>query len=461
MSRIRRESFAMKHMIHNDDENEYGSPDRMFSSKKLEPIKIIQNKSQKKISGNSKGDQSSSISSSISKEDSNNEDYMMHGRVSETLHAIKRDSKKSSWWDLVRFWVTSGVFGKKATTNNDTDNNVRKGYHSKGKKKASGINDIDFDDEGRKILASKLGFMGGIPSPSDKGGNDYDALYRSPKGEGIIYVGNDRVAKNKQVLRKLGISRIINCTHGDSQLPNYHQPSTEFIYMNFQICYWEHETKGEDDKLLKFFNNVFNFIDVAINDGKNVLIHCLAGAHRAGATAIACLMHYTDMNVQAAITAAKICRPIIDPISHLATLINSYGRARSNRAIRRITPSTLMSMTSVASSSSPNVLNTIGNDMGFLSKSFAHESYKEKSSNKKKNLRRTRYTYDASPINKNNITTLVPLVGSTPILMNTTNEIVTNAKLSTEMSKHGRLRDELSPDNLNKRRLARNKRQSF
>ena len=287
MSRIRRQSFALKHMIQPDDEDSYGSPDRMFSKKKLEPIKLEKNKSQRSSESNG----------------GNGRNILMHGKVSETLGELRREKDssssggKTSWWDVVRFWVTSGMFGEKVAAKSDAgmklalhnqsidgnnvDNTRDNDNNTAGRSQKRAGGDIDFDEEGRKILASKLGLVGSMPSGGDDR-NDYDAVYRSPKGGGIIYVGNERTAKNKQILRKLGVTRIINCTHGSSQLPNYHQPSTEFIYLNFQICYWEEETKGEDDKLIKFFNNVFNFIDVAITGGKNVLIHCLAGAHRAG-----------------------------------------------------------------------------------------------------------------------------------------------------------------------------------
>lgn len=40
----------------------------------------------------------------------------------------------------------------------------------------------------------------------------------------------------------------------------------------------------------QFFNPVHSFIDGAINDGKNVLVHCMAGAHRAGTTGVSYLM---------------------------------------------------------------------------------------------------------------------------------------------------------------------------
>jgi hypothetical protein len=41
----------------------------------------------------------------------------------------------------------------------------------------------------------------------------------------------------------------------------------------------------------EYFAPVFTAVDVAIGSGKSVLIHCMAGAHRAGTVGMAVLMH--------------------------------------------------------------------------------------------------------------------------------------------------------------------------
>ena len=49
---------------------------------------------------------------------------------------------------------------------------------------------------------------------------------------------------------------------------------------------------GHDrEDILAFFDPVFRFVDDATAVGGNVLIHCVAGAHRAGTMACAFLMH--------------------------------------------------------------------------------------------------------------------------------------------------------------------------
>ena len=64
----------------------------------------------------------------------------------------------------------------------------------------------------------------------------------------------------------------------------------------------------------------------ALSRGDNVLVHCLAGAHRAGTTGCACLMHFGGLDVQQAISVAKKLRPIIDPIGTLPALLHNLHK---------------------------------------------------------------------------------------------------------------------------------------
>jgi protein-tyrosine phosphatase len=43
-------------------------------------------------------------------------------------------------------------------------------------------------------------------------------------------------------------------------------------------------------EVLDFFHEVHSFIDEALESGKNVMVHCLAGAHRAGTTGVSYMM---------------------------------------------------------------------------------------------------------------------------------------------------------------------------
>lgn len=80
-----------------------------------------------------------------------------------------------------------------------------------------------------------------------------------------------------------------------------------------------------------FTDPLFQFIEEAIANGQNVLVHCLAGAHRAGTTGVACIIHFAKLNVDEAIAIAKRCRPIIDPIGQLPEFLYRLKRLEDSR----------------------------------------------------------------------------------------------------------------------------------
>jgi protein-tyrosine phosphatase len=57
--------------------------------------------------------------------------------------------------------------------------------------------------------------------------------------------------------------------------------------------------------VLEFFNDVHSFIDEALENGKNVMVHCLAGAHRAGTTGVSYMMRAGKMSFNEALRVAK------------------------------------------------------------------------------------------------------------------------------------------------------------
>lgn len=66
------------------------------------------------------------------------------------------------------------------------------------------------------------------------------------------------------------------------------------------------------------FNSIHGFIESAVLQGKNVLVNCMAGAHRAGTTGVSYLMKAAALDFQSARKVAKLARPAIDPFGSLA-----------------------------------------------------------------------------------------------------------------------------------------------
>jgi hypothetical protein len=89
---------------------------------------------------------------------------------------------------------------------------------------------IDFDAEAR-ALWERLN----LDSKSRTTGqwNALDAIFKHPTGGGIIYVGNQTAAESYTILRSRGITRVVNCTHGESKIPDYHKD--KLAYYNFPV----------------------------------------------------------------------------------------------------------------------------------------------------------------------------------------------------------------------------------
>jgi len=190
----------------------------------------------------------------------------------------------------------------------------------------------DYNQEARNLWA-RLGIDPSdkpSPGPGRLGGryNSLDVIFRSPQG-GYIYVGDNQAASDLQLLRQNGISAVVNCT---MDLPNYH--TGQLKYYNFDVTWWKrqvgvfpsygHElyTKGDHlRKLADFLQPMLQFIDMTISRGGSVLVHCLAGAHRAGTTGTICLLHFGGLSARQAEMTAKTLRPIIELIGDFPELL--------------------------------------------------------------------------------------------------------------------------------------------
>jgi len=132
--------------------------------------------------------------------------------------------------------------------------------------------------------------------------SDINLIYENGGG---LYTGNISASQSKPTLRKHNIRRIVNCTR---QLPNLFEDGEEFIYRRFEITRW-----GSSESPGEFFQETWDWINEGLENGENVLIHCLAGAHRAGATTVACVMKTLDLELDDALKYASEKRRAIAP----------------------------------------------------------------------------------------------------------------------------------------------------
>jgi protein-tyrosine phosphatase len=207
---------------------------------------------------------------------------------------------------------------------------------------------LNFDNEALKIFAQLQ--SSGVRSTY----NHADIIWQDNETGGKLYIGNQTAASDRSVLDKLGITRIVNCTsdvslvdnhttrimryssltpsHHAMQMPNYHEGSPDIQYYNFDISNHWKRLDASEESVTRFVVPLFTFIDKALGEGRGVMVHCLAGAHRAGTTGVACFMYKTGLNDYKQATAlVQKLRPIVQPIGTLPQFLQRLERWLNNQ----------------------------------------------------------------------------------------------------------------------------------
>lgn len=237
----------------------------------------------------------------------------------------------------------SDLFFDSIGFNNESSTRINNKYSGKN---VLGDQNIDYHKEGDTLL-QRLNLdtqtIGNIKnrtkkSKKDRDYNSLDPIYRRPNSPATIYVGDRHAASDINLLKKHKITSVINCTRpaDTGELPNYCEGS-HIRYYEFPIATWSYylfpnksreewmednpATQQELNKIRDFFQRMFQFIQDALDRNESVLIHCLAGAHRAGSCGVAVLMYFLDLELAKAVFLAKLCRPIIDPIGSLPKVL--------------------------------------------------------------------------------------------------------------------------------------------
>ena len=194
--------------------------------------------------------------------------------------------------------------------------------------------DVDYAEEGRKLLARVNVHHDGESSTSKTRYSLADLIYRDPMTGAGLYVGNYRVAESISKLDSNceNCRRIVFCQDRDGK--KHFESNPEFKYLTFSIGKWRNvpNIRTESDVTYDFFKPLFEFLDDELNKkGNSVLIHCLAGAHRAGTAGIASLMYLTGMDAKQATKTAQTLRPIISPIGDFPILLSLLETAMEKK----------------------------------------------------------------------------------------------------------------------------------
>lgn len=180
--------------------------------------------------------------------------------------------------------------------------------------------ELDYNQEAHRLF-SAFGLDG---SRSVSSYHDMDKIWVDRSTGGAIYVGNETAAKGPmEELNRRNITHVVNCT---DDMPNFLEGNGP-EYFRFNVAR-HHHICTTPQALSDFVGELFSFIDAALAKGASVLVHCLAGAHRAGTTGCLLLMHKEGFGVDDAVRAAQALRPVINPIGHLPLLLERFDQMR-------------------------------------------------------------------------------------------------------------------------------------
>jgi len=187
---------------------------------------------------------------------------------------------------------------------------------------------ISFHAEGKKVIAAC----------KDAAYSNGDVIYEAST-KAKIWVGTADLAADRMQLAAINCASIVFC-QDESEGAMYFKSEPGFHYLAFPIGLWlpppswpnvapgdPSPTTPTPEALLAYFEPLWSFVDGEMSAGRNVLIHCLAGAHRAGSAGVACLMHREGLSLAAATAKAQAARPVIDPIHYLHLLLTQLEEA--------------------------------------------------------------------------------------------------------------------------------------
>ncbi|KAJ3676648.1 hypothetical protein LUZ60_004060 [Juncus effusus] len=118
-----------------------------------------------------------------------------------------------------------------------------------------------------------------------------------------IYLGGDSVAKNREILRKNGITHVLNCV--GFVCPEYFK--TDLIYKTL----WLQDSPSED--ITSILYDVFDYFEDVREQNGRVFVHCCQGVSRSTSLVIAYLMWRKGQSFDDAFEYVKAARGIANP----------------------------------------------------------------------------------------------------------------------------------------------------
>jgi protein-tyrosine phosphatase len=161
-----------------------------------------------------------------------------------------------------------------------------------------------------------------------------------------LFLGGKQHAKERDTLRHLKITYILNCTppkrfrklrhfspHSvcsvdpEAGCPNFFEKDSSLTYKRIALF----DNKGED--LLGHMEAVYQFIEHARHHG-NVLVHCHKGISRSASFVIGYLMRKNEMTFEEALAHVQSVRPMVQPNDSFLEQLRRYEVSLSEKRDR-------------------------------------------------------------------------------------------------------------------------------
>lgn len=182
----------------------------------------------------------------------------------------------------------------------------------------------DFDEEARKLWR-RLNLPESGPELGSRF-NEADVVWAHPKTRALFFIGDISIASSRESLREKRITNIVNCQEEGSE--NFFEKDPALSYYRLPITHWQDAPNGRSAMgLLCYLAPFFGWVDERLARGENVMVHCLAGAHRAGTAGTAYVMYKTGLGAKDAVKHVQACREIVEPIYDFADLLRILERS--------------------------------------------------------------------------------------------------------------------------------------
>lgn len=119
------------------------------------------------------------------------------------------------------------------------------------------------------------------------------------------------------------IFNIINVKGMNQDTKLHFKDDARFRYLHFHLqgCEERKSTLKTAADIISFFEPMHSFIDEGLAKGQNVMVHCLAGAHRAGTAGVSYMMYAAQLSYKEARAVARKQRPNVDPYDYFEVML--------------------------------------------------------------------------------------------------------------------------------------------